>query len=210
MKTKKTFRLLYMKKTITLTLLFLLFLMYIPIGNGSFDVQPRELSLTMGSEFIRGNTSRNIIILNNNDYDINVSWYLDHPDPISWMRPNKTLIPHLSWIDIKPHWQIIPPYSKDAFYIYFDIPEKEEYLNQHWETWITFKTKEQQYINIENAVRLYIDTPIELITSNDQNDDSLSIAIGDQIKIPLFHVALAAAIIALLVISIIVIKKKKS
>lgn len=197
-------------KTLILTVTFLLFLMSIFTCRGDFGVYPRELSITMGNEFVKGNTLRYVIVQNGNDYGINISRYIDHPVPISDMRPNKTLIPDLSWINVKPQWQIVPPHSSVAFYIYLDIPEKEENLNQHWETWITFKREKIQFINIENAVRLYIDTPIELITNDDQSSDSLSISTGDQINIPLIDTVIVAIIVTLIGIGFIVIRKKKS
>jgi hypothetical protein len=83
-------------------------------------------------------------------------------------------------------------------------------LNQHWETWITFKREKKQFINIENAVRLYINTPIELINNDDQGSDSLSIATGDQINIPLIDFIIVAVIVTLIIIGFLVIRKKKS
>jgi len=65
--------------------------------------------------------------------------------------------------------------------------------------------------DMEAAVRLYIDTPMELITNNDQNSDALSISSGDQNKLPFFDIAIAVVIILiLLTISILFVKKKKS
>lgn len=198
------------KKTLILTLTSLLFLTSTSICKGDFGVHPRELSITMGNEFLNGNTLRYITVQNGNYYDINISWYIDHPVPISDMRPNKTLIPDLSWINVKPQWQIISPNSSTAFYIYLDIPENEENLDQHWETWITFKREKKQFINIENAVRLYINTPIELINNDNQGSDSLSIATGDQINIPLIDFIIAAVIATLIIIGFLLIRKKKS
>jgi hypothetical protein len=198
-----------MKKILTLTSFFLLLLFCSSTCQGNFGVQPRELSITMNDEFIQGNTLKSIKITNPNDYDINISWYLDHPSS-DLIRPNKTLIPDFSWIDLKPQWQIISANSNAIFYIFLNIPENEENLNHNWETWVTFKQEKKQFINIENAVRLYIDTPSEMTTSNNQDSDSLSIRIGDQIKIPLFDIVIVAVIILLLVIGILFIKKKKS
>lgn len=198
-----------MKKTLMLVSIFLLLFFCSSTCQGNFGVQPRELSITMINEFIQGNTLKTIKIINNDDYDINISWYLDHPSS-DLIRPNKTLIPNFLWIDLIPQWQLIPPNSNAIFYIYLNIPEETENLNKHWETWIVFKQEEKQFFNIENALRLYIDTPTEIITINDQDSDSFSIAIGDQINIQLFDIAMIAFIITLLIIGILVIKKNKS
>lgn len=199
-----------MRKTLVLTLTFLLFFTSVSICNGAFSVYPVEQSITMGDEFISGNTSRAITVGNYEDQSINISWYFDHPVPISDIRPDKTPIPDLSWIDIEPQLQIISPQSSATFYIHLNIPESKEYLNQHWETWITFKQEKKQFINIEAAIRLYINTPMELITNNDQNSDALSISSGDQNKLTFFDIAIAAVIILiLLTISILFVKKKK-
>ena len=197
------------KPPLKLTFILLFFLMLLPVCQGTFDVYPRELSITMDNKLIQGNTSKNIRIINNNDVDVNISWYVDHPQPISMMRSNKTSIPDLSWIDVKPQWQIVTPHSSVKFYIYLGIPQVKENLDQHWETWITFKTLEKQFINIENAVRLYIDTPAEKTTNNNQDSDSVSISIEDQIELPLFDFVFVAIIIILFIISILIIKNKK-
>ena len=114
----------------------------------------------MDDEFIYGNTSRTISVRNDNDFSVNVSWYVEHPNPESWMRPNRTFIPDLSWVDASPEWCIIEPGDTKLFYIYLDIPESEENLDQHWETWVTFNQDPNEGLfNFEQAVRVLIDTP---------------------------------------------------
>ncbi len=198
-----------MKKTFVLTLIILISLMLPCCCKGAMSVHPLELWITMDDEFINGNASKKIMVKNNDDFSVNFTWYLDHPDP-SMIRPNKTSILDLSWVDIEPKWRIAQPGDTVSFYIHLDIPESEEYLSQHWEIWPTFKqNKSQGMFPFEQAVRLYINTPTELITNSNQGSDSLSIVIGDKIKIPLFDVAIVAIIILLLIIGLIVIKKKK-
>ena len=129
------------------------------------------------------------------------------------MRPNRTCILSLSWIDLEPRWLVIPPNNNGEFYIHLDIPENKKCLDQHWETWVTFKGGKQDegFINQECAVRVYIDTPKQATISDNHDQDSLSIAIGDQIKVPLLDIALATIIVmTLLIIGTLVIKKKKS
>ena len=198
-----------LKKIPLVIIFFLLFFTPTTICRGGFDIYPRELTITMYNEFIQGNTSKDITIINVNDNSINISWYLDHPTPISWIRPNRTLIPKLTWINVKPKFQIIPPKGSAKFDIYLDIPNKEENLKQHWETWIVFKEDENKFINFESTVRLLIDTPLKL-QNNDQNQDILSIKIGDDIMIPLSDILLISLIIIFVFISIIIIKNKKS
>ena len=147
-----------MKKTIVLISLFYFLLFFSSIAQGSFGVAPRELSVTMTDEFIQGNYFKNITITNSNNYEINITWYLDHPSS-DMIRPDKTTIPDLSWIDVKPKWELIPTQSSTKFYVYLNIPEEQENLKQKWESWIVFKQQDQQFINIENAVRFYINTP---------------------------------------------------
>lgn len=204
-----------MKKTFALALMILLPLMFSSTCKGNFSVQPLELSITMDNEFMHGNISKKIKITNNNDYSLNVTWYLEHPNPISWMRPNRTCILSLSWIDLEPKWLAIPPNNDGEFYIYLDIPDNKECLDQHWETWVTFKEGEQNrnggFFNQECAVRVYINTPEQVTIGNNQGQDFLSITIGDQIKVPLLDIALAAVIATILLIIVtLVIKKKKS
>jgi len=189
-----------MKKTLAFIILLLLPLVFSTVCRASITVHPLELSITMDNEFIHGNTSKKITITNNNDYNINVSWYLEHPNPISWMRPNKTCIPSLSWIDANPEWCNVLPDDSVAFYIYLDVPENEEHLEQHWETWVTFKQELTGGIfDQEHAVRVYIDTPIEATIKNNQDQPPLSDA-----------VIVAVVVISLLIFGTLVYKKKKS
>lgn len=203
-----------MKRLSILISIILLSLIFASTCKGDVIVQPPELSITMDNEFIHGNTSKKITVTNNNDYDVNMTWYLENPNPISWMRPNRTYMPDLSWIDLKPRWNIIPPHNSANFYIYLSIPESSEYLNQHWETWITFKQGTQKsgggLFNQEYAIRTYIDTPKKVEISNNQNNDLFSIKIGDQIKIPASDIIILAAIATTLAIVYIVIRNKKS
>lgn len=188
-----------MKKTLALIILLFLSLAFSTVCRANIAVQPLELSITMDNEFIHGNTSKKIAITNNNDYSINVTWYLEHPNPISWMRPNKTCIPSLSWIDVNPKWCIVLPDDSVAFYIYLDVPESEEHLEQHWETWVTFKQEPGGGIfNQEHAVRVYIDTPGEVAINNNQD------------QIPPSHVVIVAVVaISLFILGTLVYKKKK-
>ncbi|KYK32623.1 MAG: hypothetical protein AYK22_07235 [Thermoplasmatales archaeon SG8-52-3] len=150
-----------MKKSY-LIILFSFLLIFTSSCLANFNVQPREISIIMNENFIYGNTTKMIIITNNNDENINISWYLDNPTQ-DLIRENKTLIPSLSWISIEPKWQIIAPFGSARFYIILKIPEEKENFNQHWETWPVFKQEETQFFNWEHAVRLYIDTPEILI-----------------------------------------------
>lgn len=196
------------RKIALLIIFFQLFFTTTTICRGGFDIYPRELTITMYNKFIQGNTSRDITIINVNDDSINITWYLDHPNPISWIRPNRTLIPKLTWVDVKPKFQIIPPKGSAKFDIYLGIPNKEENLKKQWETWIVFKEEENKFINIESTVRLLIDTPSKL-QNNNQNQDFLSIKIGDDIKIPLSDILLISSIIILVILSLLIIKRKK-
>ena len=57
---------------------------------------------------------------------------------------------------------------------------------------------------------MYINTPIELMDNDNQGSDSLSITIDDQITIPLINIVIVATILTLIIISYIIIRKKKS
>jgi hypothetical protein len=181
--------------------LILLPLIFSSSCKGSIFVQPPEIYITMNDEFTNGNTSKKITIINNTQYNINTTWYLEHPNPISWMRPNRTYILNLSWVDVKPKWRIVPPNSTAEFYIHLNIPEKDELLDQHWETWITFKLDKSQFngdtFTHERAIRVYIDTPKKETTTNNTPDYD-----------PLYFI-LAATITTILLITIIFFHKKK-
>jgi hypothetical protein len=185
-----------MKKTLVFTSIFFLFLFLSAICQGSFNVNPLELSITMQDELIQGNTLKSIRITNTGDSDINISWYLDNPS-LDLMRPNKTFISNLNWIDLEPEWQLLSPGDGEDFFVYLNIPEDETNANQSWEIWVTFKESEKQFINIEQAVRLYIDTPDEITTAPDDDSDDSPLDI-------------VVFIIALIIVGFIVNKKKKS
>ena len=201
-----------MKKAVMLMLIILFLFMLIPICKGNFFVQPREISITMNNEFVHGNTSKKIIITNNNNYSTKISWYIEHPNPISWMRPNKTFIPSLSYINLNPKWYIIPPNNIISFYIYLDIPESKEHLKQHWETWVTFKEEYQESIfNQEHSVRVYIDTPTEVTNSNNysQNESSMQRKNYINVSLSFIIISIVFAIMLLTLVSL-TFKKKKS
>lgn len=186
--------------------LFLLLLIYFPICKGNFDLQPRELFVTMEDEFIKGNTSKSVRIINTNDESINVSWYMDHPTP-DLIRENRTKIPSLSWISLEPQWQLIPPKSSALFYIYLDIPKQQKNLNQHWETWPVFKQEQSQFFNWEHTVRLHIDTPNKL--PDDTNQNIVTVIIENMLLISVIIICIIVAI-SLFIIRSRMQKNKKS
>ena len=156
-----------MKQTVPLVMIILLPLIFSSLCEGNVNVQPPEISISMNDEFINGNTSKKITVKNSNNNNINATWYLEHPDPPSLIRPNRTFIPDLSWIDVKPKNSLIPPNGAGEFFIYLNIPENIETLDKHWETWITFKQESSGSIfNQEHAVRIYMDTPKEIAINN--------------------------------------------
>lgn len=198
-----------MKRLFILISVLLLSLIFTSISKADVIVSPPEISIKMDNEFINGNTSKKITITNNGEYEINMTWYLENPNPASWMRPNRTYMPDLSWIDLKPRWGIISPYSSANFYIYLSIPESDESLNKHWEIWITFKDSDGGLFNQEYAIRTYIDTPQKAIINDNKNHDIFSITLGDKIKIPASDVILLAAITITLAIVYIVARNRK-
>ncbi|KYK21625.1 hypothetical protein AYK24_08830 [Thermoplasmatales archaeon SG8-52-4] len=155
-----------MKKSLSLLFIFTLLFISFPICKANFNVFPRELSITMNNELIKGNTSKRVLIANNIDENINVSWYIDNPT-LDIIRENRTIIPDLNWISIEPEWQEIPPDGNAYFYIYLNIPKIPQNFDQHWEVWPTFKQDETQFINLEHTVRLYIDTPANIESDNE-------------------------------------------
>ena len=199
-----------MKKIIILTLIILVSLMLPFSCKAAMSVYPLELWITMDNEFINGNTSKKITITNNDEFSVNITWYIDHPSS-DLMRANKTKIPSLYWISIEPYWRIAQPGDTVSFYIHLDIPEGEENLNQNWEIWPTFKqNKSQGVFKFEQAVRLYINTPSKSIIDNNQEQEAFSIKIGDQIKISLFDIGMVTVIIVFLIIGILIVRKNKS
>jgi hypothetical protein len=148
-----------MKKILLSLLILPLILITLPNCKGTFDVQPRELFLSMNEKFVSGNTSEIILVSNTQESEINISWYIDYPSP-DLIRQNRTAIPDISWIDLEPKWKIIPPYQSAEFFINLYMPNDTINLNKNYEAWITFKEEESGFIKFEHAVRFYIDTPI--------------------------------------------------
>jgi len=173
-----------MKKIVPQLLIIIIPLIFSSLCKGNIGVQPPEISITMKDEFIHGNTSKKITITNTNNNDINATWYLEHPDPPSSIRPNRTFIPDLSWIDVKPKNSLIPPNGAGEFFIYLNIPENIETLDKHWETWITFKQESSGGIfNQEYAVRVYMDTPTEIAFNNQSQGLPMSLIMTISIAI---------------------------
>ena len=86
------------------------------------------------------------------------------------------------------------------------IPETKENLNQHWETWITFKEGKSNesggFINQEFAVRVYINTP-EYYKNKADTKNSF------QQDFNILYFVFLLVIIIILIITIIVFYKKK-
>ncbi|UCF12617.1 MAG: hypothetical protein JSW06_11395 [Thermoplasmatales archaeon] len=195
-----------MKKTPVLLILLLLSLFSSAFANATIVVDPLELMIRLDNEFIHGNTSKNITIINKNDYSINVTWYLEHPNPISYLRPNRTFIPDLSWVNVEPKWLVIPPASAALFYIQLNIPEIEELLDQHWETWVTFQLDENNggggVFEYEYAIRVYIDTPYKTTINNSPNNNSNSNYYN------IYYIFIAGTVITLTILVVLFYKKK--
>ena len=65
------------------------------------------------------------MVTNNNDYSVNITWYLDHPLP-ELIRANRTNIPSLSWVTLEPKYLTHPyPISPDAPIIAIVMLERE-------------------------------------------------------------------------------------
>jgi hypothetical protein len=185
-------------------LLFSILLFFLPICKANFSINPREISIIMEDDFIQGNTSKMVIVTNNIEESINISWYMDNPTQDK-IRENKTLIPSLSWISITPQWKIIPPNGSTMFYIYLDIPKDKENLNQNWEIWPVFKQEETQFINLEHALRLYIDTPEIFPNEKNENKNQPSIIYENSIIF-----VIIAIIFIVVAISLYILKTKNN
>ncbi|MCX6671685.1 MAG: hypothetical protein NTX92_07175 [Euryarchaeota archaeon] len=151
-----------MNKTVCVLLpLFLLF--FTIYCQANVIVEPAELTVKITDNFLQENTTTNITILNDNNYTINVTWYLEHPNPPSLLRPNRTFIENLSWIHVTPSWQLVDSYAIASFSIFLIIPQRSDLFDQHWETWVTFtphRENDNGIFSQEYAIRVYIDTPI--------------------------------------------------
>ena len=160
-----------MRKNVILTALVIILISMIPSFTCTAQkvlIEPYEMWITMNQEFIKGNTTKAIIIKNNKDEKMNFTWYIENPSPAS-KRQNRTSIANLSWVDVEPKWCDTLPGDKAYFYIYLNIPETMENLNQSWEIWVTFELGGNGLINYEHTVRIYIDTPNFFKNSNNEN-----------------------------------------
>jgi len=148
----------------TFCILLLLFLLFFTIScQANVIVEPAELLITLTDNFLQENTSTHITILNENNYTINVTWYLEHPNPPSLLRPNRTFIENLSWIQVTPSWQLVDSFTKASFSISLVVPQRSDLFDQHWESWVTFTPHTEHGNGVfsqEYAIRIYIDTPI--------------------------------------------------
>ncbi len=159
------------------------------VASAGITVSPLELTIAMEDEFLSGDTGMKITVYNAGDQDVNVTWYIEHPNPPSYMRANKTTMPNLSWIDVEPSWIVLQPHRSARFSIFTDIPDRTDLYDQHWEVWVTFKSGKQGMFAFEHAVRVYIDTPAE-----SEPDGTLPGA-TDTVIVPVAFVALVAGIL---------------
>jgi hypothetical protein len=198
-----------MRKTIFFILAMFSLLLSSFSCSGEVKVTPPEISIAMNEKFINGNTSEIITLTNNNDFNVNLTWYIDNPSQ-DLRRPNRTDITNLSWIYLDPQWCDTSPGDNAHFYIHLNIPEGEENLNQNWEVWAIFKLGSNGFVNQEYAVRVYIDTPKKVEIKDNHNNDFSSVKIDDPIKIPASDIIILAAIITTLAIVYIAIRNRKS
>ena len=158
-----------MKKTscIIFTLFFIVLLLSMfTIGKARVSVSPAEFSIILDENFIKANNSKNIIVTNYNDYNISVKAKMTHPDPLEWIRPNRTVIKNLSWITVWPSYFVIPSNTSADFIININIPEEQhqECLDECWESWAAFKIgsapgSSSGPISEGYLVRVYVDAP---------------------------------------------------
>jgi hypothetical protein len=191
-----------MKKTQIFIIILLLILPFATNSVKSIAISPAEIKISMkNGNFTNGNTSRKITIKNDYNHTHNVTWYIEHPSP-DLMRPNKTNIFDLSWVDLEPKWLEIPAKEIGFFYVHLDIPETGENCNKSWETWITFRGGKQNtsvgVFNYEYSIRTYINTPLTLPPSAE-----------DEINIPLLEIAILSIAAIVLIAVIIIFKKNK-
>lgn len=198
-----------MKKLFAGIVLLLFFSSLSYICKANIAIYPEQISINMDEDFIYGNTLKKIIVTNNNLEDFNVTWYLENPTPPSKIRPNRTIIPDLSWIDLEPKWRVIPPRGSGEFHIYLNIPKTKDTINKKWESWITFKGVDKEIFNIEYAIRLLINTPTDDSGIVDEDGDYFSIKLGDPLTITLSSVLIVVAIVAALLIFNFKFRKKK-
>ena len=144
----------------------LLILLIFSTCKANVVVSPTEIYLNVDDNYVGGNTSKKITVTNSNSYNISVELWMEHPDIIEWMRPNRTLIENLSWITIEPSQAIIPSDASSDFYINFNIPNetKNQTYDKYWESWAAIKI-ESASENFSSPlkegylVRVYVDSP---------------------------------------------------
>lgn len=152
-------------KVIFFIITLLLILPIFSTCKANVVVSPTEIYFNIDDSYNEGNTSK-ITITNSYSHDISARLWVEHPDIIEWMRPNRTLIENLSWFTIEPSQATIPSDSSADFYIYFNIPNeiKNQTYDEHWESWAAVKIDSAS----ENAsssfkqgylVRIYVDAP---------------------------------------------------
>lgn len=169
-------------------LTIVLFLLCTSVVSASISISPLELTIAMDDQFISGTTGKTMTVYNNGNEEVNVTWYIEHPTPISYMRPNKTFLPNLSWITVAPQWSVLPPKGKGTFTLFSAIPDRPELYDQHWEVWVTFKSGTKGMFAFEHAVRVYIDTPLSVA------DGTLAGA-TDAFVVPISLIALVAGVL---------------
>ena len=205
-----------MKKIIIFVVISIFFLQNINLASASISISPHEVSIKLDDLSTQANTTKKITVENKNKFSFNATWYIEHP-LTSKIRENKTFIPNLTFIDVEPKWMIIPVNETGDFYIYTDIPKKEKYLKKNWEVWITFKkgTKEhgEGFLNLEQAIRVYIETPSSFQDSNndlkDQNEEFYGISRDDSIVFQIGGLVFLLVVITISFTIIFYYKKKK-
>ncbi len=205
-----------MKKSIIIILFILQIFLLSSFASALISIEPIEVSIKIENNFNQGNSTKKITIQNKDNQNFNATWYIEHPT-LSKIRQNRTRIPDLSWIDVEPKYKNIPPNEKADFYIYTNIPKKEEYIDKHWEVWVTFKGGIQNQnggiFNLEHAIRIYIDTPKNLAENHtgfeEENKGLTGISTDNADDLHITNIGLLIIAITVLIAIFLFYKKKK-
>jgi len=190
-------------KKIVLIPIFILVICFFTVNVAGVTVTPAKFSIILEDDYKPGNFTGIITVSNNYEYNISVNARLQHPDPLDYMQPGRTIIKNLAWIKIEPSNQIISADGKGKFYVNFSVPEEyqEECLDSRWESWASLKINAASEenagsINEGYLVRIYINTPVPPEEPVEEPN-----TIGQTVVILLF-------IIVIILVGILLFKKK--
>jgi hypothetical protein len=124
-------------------------------GDINFGVNPSEVRI---KDLSPGETAEFDLTIHNNDAVSRVFTLAAYPPTEGAEREGTTQLPDGSWIGFSSGETEIPPHSQADVTVTVAIPREQEWVSQHWETWLAVTAESSGLLGAQLYVRLFVST----------------------------------------------------